>query len=319
MGEFVLLPENRAAHVAAVRFATEAAELVLYLHGPPGSGKTHLTQLAVQLFTQHRTTATAFVVGAADLGRQMQMPPAERLPRLQEVKDADLLVLDDVQHWPRANANDLSAILDFRQRKRRLTLATATVGPAQLDLPPRLTSRFTGGLTVVIPPLSLESRVQLAQSFCSERRLHVNSDVVVWLAQAPGGARPMLGEISRLETLAKLYPPPLTLSIVTAQLGETVSEPGSPVDRIARRVSERWRVSLTALKGKSRLANVVRARQVAMHVARRTGRSLTEIGRYFGRDHSTVSHGCDKIAEAILSDPVLASEVAELYAENATR
>lgn len=64
-------------------------------------------------------------------------------------------------------------------------------------------------------------------------------------------------------------------------------------------------------------ANVVLARQVAMYVARKaTEHSTPVIGRVFGRDHTTVIHGIEKIEVEIKGDQKLKALVTTLI-ENA--
>jgi chromosomal replication initiator protein len=142
----------------------------------------------------------------------------------------------------------------------------------------------------------------------------VTDDVIGWLARDPGGARPILGGIAHLEALAKLHPPPLTLSVVTAKLPPAPEAPGSPLERIAERVAQRYRVPVKALRGTSRVRNVARARQVAMSVARQAGFSFPQIGAFFSRDHTTVMHSCAKVAELAMEDVSLARELRELEA-----
>jgi chromosomal replication initiator protein len=177
----------------------------------------------------------------------------------------------------------------------------------------RLTSRLAGGLVVSIPPLSEPSRRQLAAVLCADRQLKVTDEVIGWLARDPGGARPILGRIARLEVLAKLHPPPLSLSVVTAELPE-LPDDGSPLERIAERVAERYRVPVKMLCGPSRVKNVAWARQVAMSVARSAGFSFPQIGAFFGRDHSTVMHSCAKVTERAAEDAGVAKEVRDLEA-----
>jgi chromosomal replication initiator protein len=50
-------------------------------------------------------------------------------------------------------------------------------------------------------------------------------------------------------------------------------------------------VSLQDVMGSSRLANICRVRQRLFYDFRKDGMSLPEIGRFFGRDHTTVLHG----------------------------
>ena len=57
---------------------------------------------------------------------------------------------------------------------------------------------------------------------------------------------------------------------------------------------------MSEILGKSRKANIVRPRQLAMYISRvLTDHSLPEIGREFQRDHSTVMHAFDKISSEL--------------------
>lgn len=72
-------------------------------------------------------------------------------------------------------------------------------------------------------------------------------------------------------------------------------------------------MDVSALTGKKRAARINHARQVAMFLAREmTEASLPQIGEHFGRSHTTVLHGCNKIEEEIDADPVLASRIQKL-------
>lgn len=315
---FVALPENRSACEAVDRLAAAVAHgadvPLLFIHGPPGSGKSHLASELIERVAQGDPPRTAQTAAAAELGRDLLQPPVERRLVTREVVGCDLLVLEDVQHLPPAAADELAAILDRRQARRRPTLVTAVRGPAELNLPARLTSRLGGGLVVGIQPLGELSRRQLAAALCQDQQLKVTDDVIGWLARDPGGARPILGEIARLAVLATRHPPPLTLTVVTAELPVTPVAGESPLERIAARVAEHYRVPVKALRGPSRVRNVARARQVAMSVARAAGFSFPQIGGYFGRDHTTVMHSCARVAELATEDVALARELRELGA-----
>lgn len=85
-------------------------------------------------------------------------------------------------------------------------------------------------------------------------------------------------------------------------------------------VANRYDVSTLELDSCRRTKNLVRARQVAMYLAREiTQQSLPEIGRRFGRDHTTVMHACERITEAIRVEPELADTLDELAADAACK
>lgn len=63
------------------------------------------------------------------------------------------------------------------------------------------------------------------------------------------------------------------------------------VQRVCREVCDETGVSLNALRGRSREQAIVQIRHLAMYAAHERGASLSQIGRYLGRDHTTVLHG----------------------------
>src|SRR5260370_41572239 len=76
-------------------------------------------------------------------------------------------------------------------------------------------------------------------------------------------------------------------------------------------VAEHYRIPPSDLCGKQRDKHIVGRRQVAMYLMRQeTEASLLEIGQALGgRDHSTVLHGCDKIARGLNDNTTLRKEV----------
>ena len=62
------------------------------------------------------------------------------------------------------------------------------------------------------------------------------------------------------------------------------------------------------------MKSIVMPRQIAMYLSREmTSNSLPKIGKEFGgKDHTTVIHACDKIAEIIKLDADLRKEIADI-------
>ncbi|WP_275527704.1 helix-turn-helix domain-containing protein, partial [Oenococcus oeni] len=76
---------------------------------------------------------------------------------------------------------------------------------------------------------------------------------------------------------------------------------------IQKTVADDYNVSINDLIGKKRNSDIVLPRQVAMYLIRTlTDTSLPKIGQAFGgRDHTTVMHGTEKIADLIETDYAL--------------
>lgn len=76
-------------------------------------------------------------------------------------------------------------------------------------------------------------------------------------------------------------------------------------------VSRMTGVSVEAMRGPRRMANISKARHVACYVAHKVkGRSLPRVGQYLNRDHTTVLHGVKRITREMQGDHELAALVA---------
>lgn len=69
--------------------------------------------------------------------------------------------------------------------------------------------------------------------------------------------------------------------------------------RILRVVSRFSAIPEADILGPSQRQPIARARQFAMFKAVEAGITTTEVGRFFGRDHSTVTHACQRMREAL--------------------
>ncbi len=292
----------------------------LLLHGPAGTGKTHLTSALVAEASSRCPDLVATVLAAGDLALAVQPGEnGESSPTLESARQADLLVLEDVQHLGGHAVEALVQLVDARVARQRQTVFTASKGPGQLtQFPARLTSRLAAGLVVGLLPLSPASR----RAFLGERArrdgLNLGADVLDWLAENNGGsARQLEGALARLTTLVRLNGRPPDLDAVCAAFRDDADAHRPTVERIAQRVGRHFRLDPRRLRDRDRSRNVLLPRQVGMYLARKlTPLSLQQIGAFFGgRDHSTVLHACRKVERVLGRDPSLSGVVRQLHAD----
>jgi len=322
---WVSLPENRSAQTAVERVAEgvcqRRARLTLnplYLHGPAGTGKSHLAAALLANVTSRCPDLVAVPLETRDLesaGKE------DEDANLTAARQADLVVVEDLQHLAGKVVEPLVQLIDRCQSRQRQLVVTATTGPAELgQLPGRLTSRLASGLVVGLQSLSPSSRLTFLRDRCERRgRLTqaVPPEVLAWLAgNLPGSARQLEGALGRVETLLRLHEE-LTVPLLAEQFRTEADSRRPTVERIAQRVGDYFQVEPRRLQSRARSHDSLLPRQVGMYLARLlTGLSLEQIGAYFGgRDHSTVLHACRKVEQALTRDVNLSGAVRRLHAD----
>lgn len=89
-----------------------------------------------------------------------------------------------------------------------------------------------------------------------------------------------------------------------------MTTPRTSIAAVQETVARECGVTVADLRGPRRMRRIAHPRQIAMALARElTGASLPEIGRQFGRDHTTVLHGCRNVARLCIEKSSFADKV----------
>ena len=85
---------------------------------------------------------------------------------------------------------------------------------------------------------------------------------------------------------------------------------------ILLKVSEKYRISVEQMKGKERYAEIVKARHIYFYLCRKlTSATYYKIAKLLNRDHSTVIHAENKIADEIYYYRHFEQEINDLIVE----
>ena len=302
--QFVICDGNRLAHGAALAVAEQPGQAYnpLFLHGPPGLGKTHLLH-AIGNYVQEYgdglrvryatvETFTSDFVKAVRSGNTRDFRARFR--------DADVLLVDDVQFL----AEKLKTEEEFFHTFNALYEAgsqlviTSDRAPRDMEaLEARLRERFECGLVASLEAPDFEARMAILHK---RARLDAVGGVPeATLAEiarrVTSSVRALEGALIRVVAYASLRgdepTPELATRILGTLYGRASNRPSSLAE-IQAAAAGALDVTPDSLIAHDRRPKVAMARQIAMYLAREmTEESLPAIGRHFGgRNHSTVLH-----------------------------
>jgi chromosomal replication initiator protein len=320
---FVIGDENRLAHAAALAVAEAPSEAYnpLFMHGPPGLGKTHLLVAIANYLCSHApdlevryTTAEGFT---NEFVAALRASGVEKFKR--RYRDLDVLLVDDVQFLEGKRQTEEEFFHTFNalyEGGSQLVLSADRLPRELSTLATRLRDRFEWGLTVAVEPPNLATRVTVLRRLVREAGVEADGGVIDELARRiDANIRLLHGGLTRLIAHASLTAKPLSSELV-AEIAPGISRSKGdlPVEEIQEQVARAFGISRAELVGPSRAATPLRARQVAIFLTREmTDLSLPQIGRlYGGRDHSTVLNSLRRIETGLEQDEALDRRVQEL-------
>lgn len=321
---FVVGNSNRFAHAASLAVAEAPGEAYnpLFLYGGVGLGKTHLMH-AIGHYIQQQFPAMRLLYLSSETFTNELIQAIKNNKNVEfrnRFRNVDVLMVDDIQFIAGRESTQEEFFHTFNalHGAGKQIIISSDKPPKEIArLEERLRSRFEWGLIADIQKPDIETRVAILRKKAESERIAVDDEVLELIAaRIESNIRELEGALTRVIAYASLTGRSVDVSLASEALRDILSvrDPKRiTCDLIQQAVAEYYGVSVQDIVGQKRKREIALPRQVAIYLTREmTEMSLPRIGDSFKRDHSTIMHSCDKIAEMVKTSSEMANTIDDL-------
>lgn len=327
---FVIGSCNRRACLAGLNAVENPGSInPIFIYSKSGLGKTHLLQAIGNAYKEKYPNSKVLYITSDDFISEFikfSLGNKDSNSLKDFFSTIDLLLVDDIQFFAKKEACQTMFFNVFNllvTQKKQIVL-TSDKSPSELkDLPDRLVTRFESGLSLNIDNPNKDTLIEILKLKIKNSSLSIdifNDDVLEYLANNYGkNVRELEGAYNNLLFAITTSKPEgqITLDFTKGvfEFDEKRREKASKVDvdLIIKTTAEYYNFTESQLKSKVRTSQLALARQIAMYLSRTLlNTPYQEIGRQFGKDHTTVLANVNKIQNSLKTDVQLKRVVSEL-------
>ena len=324
---FIKGSSNELSRTVGETVAKEPAKTFnpLFLHGPSGVGKTHLTNAIgtriKELYPEKRVlyiSAHLFQVQYTDSVRTNQFNNFIKF-----YQGIDVLIIDDIQELAGATKTQQTFfhIFNHLHQNGKQLILTSDRAPVMLQgMEDRMLTRFKWGLVVELEKPDLELRKNILHNKIAYDGLKIPENVINYIAEnVSDSVRELEGIVTSLLAHSILLKREIDMDLAERIVRKAVicceSKPAT-IETIISKVCEHYNIDESAIHTKTRKREIVQVRQIAMFLAKKhTDNSASKIGQLIGkRDHATVLHACKTVKDLIEVDKNFKTEIEEIEA-----
>jgi chromosomal replication initiator protein len=311
---FVVADCNRFAHAAALQVAKSPGQAYnpLFIHSAPGLGKTHLVQaVGHAILSQRPDLKIIYLSAEAFVNHMISCMRDNTIDRFRRsYRSVDVWLVDDIQfiaaiEGPASEEEFFHTFNTLYETNKQVVIAS-DCPPRHLQLMnDRLRSRLEMGIVADLRVPDIETRVAILEKKALTEGVALSRDILEYVAgKIESNIRVLEGALLKICAYASLNNVQITRSLAEEIIGDYSSstpERRISLQEILDHVASELDCPAEDIVSKKRSQDIAWARQVAIYLARElTDNSLARIGLFFGgRDHSTVLHSYNKVAEAI--------------------
>ena len=324
---FVVGPSNRMAHSAAIAVSKAPGQVYnpLFIYGPPGVGKTHLLYAIANGIRKQKPDANIVYIKGDQFTNELidAIKTGKNIEFRSKYREADLFLIDDIQFIAGKDSTQEEFFHTFNKlyEEHKQIVMTSDRKPSDMPtLEDRLRTRFEWGLIMDIQPPDYETRMAILLNKAHSLGLDLPDDVCNYIAiNVTNNVRQIEGTVKKILAYRDLNDMPLDLPNISRAIDDMFKSEGNALPTpslIISQVCKFYSVDEATLRGSQKSKGIAEARQVAMYLIRKlTNLSLPDIGKEFGKDHSTVLYNIRKVETSLKKgDATLQNNIRDITA-----
>ena len=254
----------------------------------------------------------------------IELIAALRIGKMEEFRvkyrQADLLLIDDIQFIAGKKQTEEEFFYTFNElyNNHIQIVMTADRPPKEMyNLENRIRSRFEAGLLADIQVPDYETRMAIVKNKAELLGLDLPDSLSQYIATSiKANIRQIEGTVRKLMAKKNLLRQKIDIDLVNEAIKEVLhDDPEIMVTPtlIINEVAKFYGIEPDTIRSVSRKKETLIPRQVAMYIIReKTGLSLPEIGREFGKDHTTVMNAINKVETMMKKEPEFKTLIKDL-------
>ena len=299
----------------------------ILIYGGSGLGKTHLMQaIGNYIYSNGGDKLKIFYGSAESFTNEFTSSLTSKKTNQfkNKYRNLDVLLLDDIHFLDNKKGVQEELFYTFNalhEKQAQMVFTCDRPIKEVKNMTERLVSRLSNGLCIDITIPNYETRVAILNKKLELLGKKLNQEIIDYIAKnVETNVRELESALQQILAYADIIEQEPTLEMAKNQLKDILNSNSAQnisLDIIQKVVAENYQVSVSDLKSKKRDKKYVFPRQVAIYIARElTEISYSELGNEFGgKDHSTIMHAYEKIAEGIKLDSSLEAKISLLIRE----
>jgi chromosomal replication initiator protein len=324
LDNFVVGSNNDLAAGVAKRIVKEPGGKYnpFFLYGGPGLGKTHLVQAIGNAIAAKYPNKKVLYITMNHFYSEFinALRGGKGDDFVKRYQKLDVLIVDDFQMIigkDRSQEEFFNIFNDLHQANKQIIVTSDRLPDQIKTIDPRLASRLTwaGAYDLQFP--GFEDRCAILKVKAEFMGQTIEDAAVEFIAEnVKTNIRDLEGEFQRIMATSEIR------GLSPLELINEGYFPGSISRRqknitpkmIVEKVAKYYNLTVVEMTGKSRVSNIMTARQVAMYLlSKELGMSTTNIALEVGvKDHTTVMNGKKRIVSRLKTEPQLHDQIEQV-------